>query len=153
MEWRFKLAEDENTLMYSAVWVQWTMCILEILLVFTVSVPAVNQNGSWMEDLLAKLLLGLSDNWKILWGCVAISVQGSESGSYSQMNPDMHSAHKHMHATTRPEGTIKYVNSQEGAGAFCFSHKCWADQQCSSTEMLTLLGWWHNRGYHWWCLQ
>lgn len=56
-----------------------------LLLLFTVSVPGVNHGPLRMEDLSAKLLLGLCDNWKILRGRLKSPCRAQRFGSHSQM--------------------------------------------------------------------
>lgn len=63
-------------------WRDALLLLLSLLLLFTVSVEGVDHGPSRTEDLSAKLLLGLRDNWKILPGRLKSLCKAQRFGSH-----------------------------------------------------------------------
>lgn len=102
------------------------------------NVPAVNQKDLWMADLSAKLLLGLSgDNWKSSEADSKSPCKARRLGSYSQMNPDMHSERMDISARTqlfRREGTLNLSGNHQVHQPLPSKSLLLQSQKCSDVQ-------------------
>lgn len=130
------------------------MCLLETLLLFTDTVLRETSRQSLRKTYGRKIC---PQSCSLACGITGKSSEAASQSlhgaqrldSYSQMNPDIHSEHTHVHTTACRAGTLNLSWNHKYTHA-CFSLRS-ADQQRGGTEE-SCWHWRHTRGYPRLCL-